>query len=466
VWTGIFAPLHAEHDYEVEEIDGRLPDELVGTLYRNGPGKWEAGGRPLGHIFDGDGMLSMFVLQDGGVSFRNRYVRTSHYLAGLESKGAPMRGVGTMKPGGILANAFRVPANVANTNVVLHAGRLLALWEGGKPHALDPDTLATTGVHDFDGELRWLGAFSAHPHFDPASGEMFNFGLDFLPRPMIRCYRIDPCGRMEQFTQVHIPELVWTHDFGLTDRHMVFVLDPIVVDVVRVGLGLTTLDRGLRFKAGKGTTFVLVPRDGGKPRLVQHEALMHFHINNAFEDGADTVMDLVVHDYTWDELNPRLRDGTDTRLYLGGGLERIRVTPSGRVLRERCCELPSEFPQHDWRRTGSPHRYGYLAARTGPTGLPNAVVKIDHQTRREQVHELPEGHVVSEPIFVPRRPDAGEDDGWLLTVAYDPGEHRSRLLVLDAQAPERDALAVAHLIHHVPFSFHGTFTPRVARPER
>ncbi|MBJ7330948.1 MAG: carotenoid oxygenase family protein, partial [Solirubrobacteraceae bacterium] len=185
----IFEALEVEHDYVVEEAEGALPEGLVGTLYRNGPGRLEVGGQPLGHMFDGDGMLSMFAFDGSGdVTYRNRYVRTSHYLAGRHSDGAPMRGLGTLKPGGPLANALRLPVNVANTSVVMHGGELLALWEGGKPHALDPDTLETKGVYDYDGELKWLGAFSAHPKIDPLTGELFNFGIDMVPRPMLRCY--------------------------------------------------------------------------------------------------------------------------------------------------------------------------------------------------------------------------------------------------------------------------------------
>jgi all-trans-8'-apo-beta-carotenal 15,15'-oxygenase len=92
-------------------------------------------------------------------------------------------------------------------------------------------------------------------------------------------------------------------------------------------------------------------------------------------------------------------------------------------------------------------------------------VKCDHETGVERTHRLPEGDAVSEPIFVPRSADAAEDDGWLLAVAYDPGAHRSRLIVLDATDPEREPLFAGHLRHHVPQSFHGTFTDRVARPD-
>lgn len=466
----IFDALLDEHDYVIDRVEGKLPAGLRGTLYRNGPGKWEAGGQPLGHIFDGDGMLSMFVIDGERVRYRNRYVRTNHYLGGLQSRGAPQRGIGTLKPGGIRANALRLPANVANTSVVLHAGELLALWENGNPHALDPDTLETLGRQNFDGGLRRLGAFSAHPKVDPETGDLFNFGFEMFPRPMLRCYRVDPRGCLHHLRDVHLSEPVFNHDFALTERHMVFVIDPIMIELralPAVALGLRCFDHALRFRASKGTTVVLVPRDGGKPRVVQTEALMHFHVNNAYEDGADTVVDLVPWDLEWNELKPHLRDFRNTAATsLGGHLTRLRVTPGGRVLRDRLSAATGEFPQYDWRLTGRAHRYSYLAARLGSCILPDAVVKTDHQTGTERSHVLPAGHVVGEPIFVPRAADAGEDDGWLLAVVYDPVEHCSRLLVLSARDPERDPLFTGHLRHHVPQGFHGTFTRRIAHPAR
>src|SRR5712691_9575377 len=92
---GVWKSQQSEHDYVVEEIEGAVPDGLGGTLYRNGSGKFESGGQPLGHLWDGDGLLSMFVLDGEAVRFRSRYVRTNHYRAGLEGKGVPGRLPGT-----------------------------------------------------------------------------------------------------------------------------------------------------------------------------------------------------------------------------------------------------------------------------------------------------------------------------------------------------------------------------------
>ena len=61
-WHRIFESLPQEHDYVVDHVEGRLPQGLTGTLYRNGPGINEVGGKPFAHLFDGHGMISQFVL--------------------------------------------------------------------------------------------------------------------------------------------------------------------------------------------------------------------------------------------------------------------------------------------------------------------------------------------------------------------------------------------------------------------
>lgn len=462
-WHRIFDSLWDEHDYVVDEVEGRIPQELTGTLYRNGPGANEVGGRPFAHLFDGHGMISQFAIADGQVRYRNRFVRTHKYL---EERGATrprVRGFGENAGG--LRNFMQPPGkgNAANTSVTVHGDNLLALWEGGRPWALDPDTLETRGEFDFGGKLKALHAFSAHPKYDPATGEMFNFGMDYFPRPRIRCYRVEPGGALHHLPPVSIPFPVMNHDFALTTEHLVFVLDPIVLRFWRLLTGLSSYDRALRWEPQRPTLIVLVPRDGGKPRVIETEPFFHFHVNNAFEDGGDTVVDLVRYDdYGIGENSLRefRTGGFDER----GAAWRLRVKPDDRVESHELSPLQCEFPQHDWRRTTRGYRYAYHAGRTAGIGTQTAILKLDLETGDTRVHDLGEGQVAGEPIFVPRSPDAAEDDGWLLSVAYSATDHRSRLLILDARDPESDPIATAHLRHHVPLGFHGTFMSHVAQP--
>jgi len=463
-WHRIFDSLTEEHDYQIDEIDGRLPEGLIGTLYRNGPGKNEIGGKPYAHLFDGDAMLSQFVFDGRGVRYRNRFVRTTHYLAERTADKPLMRGYGQQRPGGPLANAFRTPANVANINVQYHAGNLLALYEGGHPWELDPDTLETVGEYDYDGELKSAYTYSAHPTWDPSSGELFNFGIHFGRRTKLRTYRVDRKGRLHHLQAITLPFPTLNHDFALTRTYMVFVIDPLVLRVPRFLLGLSSLDESLRFDSSKATRIILAPRNGGKPRIAECEPFFHYHINNAFEEGGDVVLDLVRYpDY--DNIHRGLRRFKEAGFDdISTTFSRVRVSPANEVEMEDVGSFECEFPQHDWRLTTSPHRYSYLAADLDGHRHLSSIVKVDHHRASSSAHEFGAGNVAGEPIFVPRSSDSAEDDGWLLSVVYSATEHRSRLVVLDARDVEAEPVAVAHLRHHVPLGFHGTFTSRVASP--
>ena len=466
-WHRIFESLADEHSYTVDEIDGRLPAGLTGTLYRNGPGKNEVGGKPYAHLFDGDGLLSQFVFDGNGLHYRNRFVRTTHYLAERAADKPLMRNYGQQRPGGPLANAFRMPVNVANTSVQYHAGNLLALYEGGRPWQLDPDTLETVGEYDYDGKLGSSSTYSAHPTWDPATRELYNFGIQYGPRTKLRTYRVDTRGRLHHLHAINLPFPTINHDCALTSRYMVFVIDPVVLRVPRFLLGFSSLDKALRFDSSKATQVILAPRNGGKPRIVECEPFFHYHINNAFDDGTDVVLDLVRYpDY--DNIHRGLRDARNSGFDgIDTTLSRMRVGPSDEVKMEDLWSAGCEFPQHDWRVTSRPHRYTYMAGHgkrpAASDGAFDAIIKMDHEHETTKVHPLGAGQVAGEPIFVARSADSAEDDGWLLSLVYSAPDHRSRLVVLDARDVESEPVAVAHLRHHVPLGFHGTFTSRVAQ---
>ncbi|GAA5105213.1 carotenoid oxygenase family protein [Nocardia iowensis] len=464
-----YIPLYDEYDYDIDEVAGALPEDLRGTLYRNGPGKLDAGGQQLGHLFDGDGMLSMFSITDGKVRYRNRFVRTKHYRKSLTSTGAPYRALGTMRPGGILANALQFPANVANTGVVMHAGKLLALWEGGPPTEIDPDTLDTIGVHRFGGALKWLGAFSAHPKWDKATGDMYNFGLAMVPKPSLACYRVDRTGKLGKIGQVSLPRPMFNHDFGLTPRHLVFVVAPLVFPIGKMlgaGLGLRNYIEAIEYDAARGTMIALMPRYGGKPRIVHTDPLMHLHVSNAYEDRTDTVVELVNYHATWEQLNGQLQGVqgglADTAMPYGGTLLRLRITRSGRVIQEHLSDMQGDFPTFNLGYTSRQNRYTYLAVGLDGSAHPNAIAKVDNVSGVQQAHRLPADHFAHEAIYTPRPGATDEDDGWLLVATQDRPRALAHLRVLDAKNIENDPCYVGALRHHLPLSFHGNFTPRAA----
>ena len=49
-------------------LSGRLPPDLTGVLWRNGPAEHDRFGHRYGHWFDGDGMVQAFTFTGAGVS--------------------------------------------------------------------------------------------------------------------------------------------------------------------------------------------------------------------------------------------------------------------------------------------------------------------------------------------------------------------------------------------------------------
>ena len=188
-----YANLEEESDYWIDpdSVSGTIPADLQGTLFRSCTGRNKIGEQQFGHWFDGDGMINAVTFKDGRIHFKNRFVRTPKYINETAQQRILYRGVGTQIPGGFLKNIFRTPGNAANTNVILHAGKLLALWEGGKPYELDPATLETVGEYNYDGMLSAGQPFSAHSRRDPRTGYLYNFGVFGVPKPKLHFYKID-----------------------------------------------------------------------------------------------------------------------------------------------------------------------------------------------------------------------------------------------------------------------------------
>ena len=173
--------------------------------------------------FTGDGMVHAFTLSEGRASYRNAWVRTAKWEAERRA-GRPLVSGYTSRPG---PEGGFADQGVANTNIIWHAGHLLALEEGHLPIELDPATLATRGVQDFAGRLS--GPFTAHPKVDPITGELvfFGFSVDGELTPGMRYGTIDAGGRVTRFEHFAAPYCSMVHDFAVTRRRVVFPVLPL-----------------------------------------------------------------------------------------------------------------------------------------------------------------------------------------------------------------------------------------------
>jgi carotenoid cleavage dioxygenase len=135
---------------------------------------------------------------------------------------------------------------------------------------------------------------------------------------------------------------------------------------------------------------------------------------------------------------------------LSGATDTIREEPLD--------DLPGEFPRFDERLSGLPYRHGWFAAVTqGASSGFDTIAHIDLASGRRETYVLPEGDAVSEPVFVPRSPDAAEGDGWVTAVAYRGADDVSEFMVFEAQDMAAGPIATARMPRRMPFGFHGNW---------
>jgi len=460
-WSAGFRTLPDEFDYQVDEIDGRVPVALRGTLFRNGAGRNDLGGHWFPHWFDGDGMISAIRFDDAGIHYFNRYVRTQNYLDETRAGRIVHRGFGKMRPGGFIGNALRQPGNVSNISVVVDDERLLSLWEGGPPHVLDPRTLETLGLEDFGGQVR---AFSAHPKTDPETGELFNFGIDYGRKTTLTPYRLVK-GGLTRFAPIELPYPVMNHDFVLTANYLVFCLGPILVHPLQMILGLTSFDGALRWDGGRPTLILLVPRAGGAARWIETEAFFQFHFANGFEQDGAIVVDLTRYP-GFDTVGDALRNYWHSEWSADGmaALVRLRIDLATGTVERHAFPTgnANEFPRINPHYVATRHRYVYIA--NNPTdqgiGLQQRITRVDLESGASVSHDFAPHGYPGEPVFIPARPGGEEDEGFVVTLVFDAAANRTQIVGLDARDVAARPLFVARLRHHVPYSLHGTFTPR------
>ena len=445
---GNFAPWRLEGHAPDLEIEGKLPRELNGTYYRNGPNPaYEPSGRY--HWFDGDGMIHAITLEDGRACYRNRWVASAGLAEERNAGRATFDGLLDMKP-------TEMPRfkNTGNTNIVWHAGKLLALMEAALPTALVPCTLDTIGEWDFGGRLGT--AMTAHPKMDPETGEMLFFGYSPFP-PYLTYHVADRSGVLVRSEPIDIAWPSMIHDFAVTRDHVIFILCPVVFNFENAQ------KRGSVFSWGpdRGTRLGVMPRTGGSSdvRWFETDASYVFHPLNAYEDDGRIVLDVARYGRL-DFMTPAgsqepWKGDTMARLHrwtidlAGGG---VRSTP----LDDTSCE----FPRTDERRLGRRHRYGYAVVEPSPTTtMPvwSAIRRWDLERGTSETRRFGAGCGAGEPLFIPRDAATAEDDGWVIVLVYDAARNASDFHVLDARDIAGEPVATVKLPHRVPYGFHGNW---------
>lgn len=473
-WQKGYQSQRREESYYLELLSGSVPQDLTGTFFRNGPGLLDINGIPVQHPFDGDGMVCQFSFQGGKVHFQNRFVRTQGFVEEQAAGTILYRNVfGTQKAGGWLKNAFDFKQkNIANTNIIYWGNKLLALWEGGLPHRLDPKTLDTLSLEKLNGVLKEGEAFAAHPWLETRSQInqnqpcFINFYLEPGLSTTIHIYEFDQNFQLLRKQSHTVPGFAFIHDFAITPHYYIFFQNPVKFNPIPFVLGFRGAAECIKFKPEEDTRIWVIPRDKNSGESVKELAVnagFIFHHANAFElNNNQLCVDSICY-ADFPEVDPETNFlDVDFDALAPGQLWRFTLdldtaTVEKELVEPRCCEFPYAHPE----KVGQPYRYLFMGTAHQPHGNAplQAILKYDWETQERLVWSAAPSGFISEPIFVPKPDSEVEDEGWVLTLVYQGKKHTSELVVLDGKTLAE--VARLGLKYHIPYGLHGSWVSEV-----
>lgn len=430
-----WAPVLDERTDVDLRVDGTIPSVLEGTYVRTGPNP--ASGKS-DHWFFGDGMVHGVRLAGGRAEwYRNRFVATPN--------------ITDPDGGDVMSNMGDLSRGTGNTHVLAHNKKLLCLEEGHWPWKIDTD-LNTLGYENFGGAL--TTSMTAHPKVCPITGELIAFSYLSPEPPFLHYIRIGADGVLQQLEGIEIPNMVMMHDFNVTQNFVVFMDLPVCFD-------LGALETGMPFKFNRdaGARLGVMPRTGTNAdvRWFDIDPCYVFHPVNAHESANTIVLHVSRQPEAFGSSN-------DDYAEVGRLWKWTIDLDAGTVTEEQIDDRPGDFGRVDDRLVGLDARYGYLMAMAGEGNAEepvygSALWKYDLRTGTCAEHQLGEGVRGAEPVFAPASPDAGEDEGWVISLTHDTTSDESRLVIIDAQNFSAPPVATIHLPRRVPYGAHGSWVP-------
>ncbi|EED13423.1 cartenoid oxygenase, putative [Talaromyces stipitatus ATCC 10500] len=447
-FAAVSQPFRADAEIEDVEIEGEIPKELDGTFYRvlmdpyYDRDYYLSGEKST--PFDGDGSISAFRVKDGKVPFQQRYVMTERLVA-------------ERKAGASLFSMLRSPFShhpcvravadtPANTNVILHAGKLLALCEHGPGYELDPHSLRTIGHDIFPGQIHPNLPFTAHPHVDPDTGDLiaFGYGMRGLGTPQITVYSIDQNGKLnfQRDFKFHEENGGIIHDCAITKNYIILMRMPYIVDLKDIE---KKGNHQWYYNENCPAWFGVIPRNGhGEVRWFKYRNCMAIHTGASWEENGKIYFDASVASHNAFSFLP-CRNGPNSPP------EEVTVTyvkwcidpnSASNVLSdpEVLVNIPCEFPRVDERFLTKKSRITFLDCFKPDAGKSaqlyqglNALARVDYETHVVEFFVPGPDCLVQEPAFSPRSPDAEEGDGFLITMVDNMALHRNEVIIQDTR---------------------------------
>jgi carotenoid cleavage dioxygenase-like enzyme len=437
-------------------LEGALPPGIRGVLYRNGPGLFERAGERRPHWFDGNGGILRLAFDGQGVTADYRFIRTEAFEADERAGRFTVPMFDYLPEGTPLERTVLRSGNAANTNVWHFEGRLLALYDGGRPVELNPTTLDTVGEVSLGG-LEEREVFGAHPR-PFINGQALALSATFGPGGGVCLLVLDRRGDIAK--RVPLPGMrMPPHDFIDAGPFLVLVEPAVSLDVVSAMLGLRSVAEAMASRQ-QGRIFIIDKQSLEVIVSRPCQPLASFHYGSAKYDPVDKTISFLA--FVGSGNDP---SGLSLRKMLRGHKQagfsrptRVHLDPkTARIV--RVVELANgsaELPVDDPNGSGV-----FCVSETPNAGFSNRYLKVDRHLGIVDSVVLPDGTYGNEPTVCvdSERPYRR----WLVTVQYASRVHQSQLVVYDADSLSKGPVCRMALPEVVPFGFHGQFVPYQSR---
>ena len=464
-WLGYRTVQQADQHTPAARLLGKWPEQLRGSLYRNGPGQHEIGDFRYAHWFDGDGLVQAWHLNESGIEHRARLVRTRKYLA-EKAAGRPLYpGFGTLPP-----NAQGTPSpdhsNPANISVLHHHNRLFALWEAGSAYEMDKQNIKTVGEVSFSEET--AGApFSAHPRVE-ADGTLWNFGYVSGLKKLV-LWHLNAQGKVVKTGLVDCDPISMVHDFVVTAKHLVVLVCPLDFEPSDSAENFLDMHRWHPERATQ--VLVIDKNDFSKVQRLELPAQWIFHFSNAWEDATGVIRFEAASAATPEILSTTFRSvmAGEHSVSTPTHLLQYRIdTKAGTVQQDTLRGNGScEFPVIDAPRTGKRHeRILLLSDAKSPHPSLNQVTMLNPLNGSEVSYRYPDHLIPEEHLLIgkPTSPTRSANPGaapWVLGTALNYRDSRSELHLFAADDLAGGPIASALLPYALPLGLHGKFVETI-----
>ena len=448
------------------KVIGDIPKDLNGVYLRNGHNQIHAS---LGkyHPFDGDGMIHGVYFENGKATYRNRFVRTTGFLAEaaagkslwpgiIEPRRAVRRGWGSI--GAMKDNA--------GTDVKVHAGRALAaMSQCSEAYRLDPITLDTLGPDPTWSRVLGERGICSHFKVDEHNQDLMFFNFGEQP-PYFNYGVINAANQLVHYEPIELPNATWPHDLGMSEHYCVIHDLSMFFDPE----GLKKGQHRLRFFRDRPARFGVIPRYGKSQDVKWFEGIpcTVLHLANTYEVGDEIVMEGGIKTNPVPDLSALPKEGyARMNAMLSLDLQKTRMhrwrfnMKTGQTLEEDLDDEVTEFPMINGRTRGRPNRYVYNAL-IKPKWQLDGLKKYDWKTGTTQRWQAPNGCFVSEAPFASRDGAVEEDDGYLVTFITNLNSGRGECAIFNARDISTGPICTIVLPGHIPMGAHADWTSATA----